>query len=220
MDWWNRLFIVSLKFSLYIAHTYSCIKLVFDRIELYFWYIGYCHERNNTKRRCIYVLHKQKHHICSAFSNLFTFCYIILLFITAQSQFKFSNMLLIYLLFHFLLGNVELFSNNTGFHNEWNSLWTYFQCNIFLDKCQEGWTYFQPSAIIDPVTFVSVQYSGKCYKFFPDWKTWDEARAYCLSVAKNGVEIKDVLSYCAIDRFYRGHLHQYMGKIPMILLVT
>ena len=68
-----------------------------------------------------------------------------------------------------------------------------FQCIIFVDNCQEGWTYFQPSAIFDPVTFVSVKYSGKCYKFFTDWKTWYEARAYCLSVAKNGVEKKDFM---------------------------
>ena len=45
---------------------------------------------------------------------------------------------------------------------------------FLIDNCEEGWTYFQPS--------------GKCYKFFTDWKTWDEARAYCLSVGKNGVK--------------------------------
>ena len=71
-------------------------------------------------------------------------------------------------------------------------------CLMFsLDNCQEGWTYFQPS--------------GKCYKFFTEWKTWDEARAYCLSVGINRVEAVDSLFQLTLTD--REHLHPLVERI-------
>ena len=53
--------------------------------------------------------------------------------------------------------------------------------------------------------------SGKCYKFFTDWKTWDEARAYCLSVGINGVKALDSLFQLTLTD--REHLHPLVERI-------
>ena len=81
---------------------------------------------------------------------------------------RLTNMLIINLLFFIFLLNTVVLSEGYLINK------LYFFYMFLIDNCEEGWTYFQPS--------------GKCYKFFTDWKTWDEARAYCLSVGKNGVK--------------------------------